>query len=79
LKDPAVVDHETPALLTSFATAAVKFSGCPTVRPPRIGVRVTLTLLAATVIVALAERVLSLTEIAVRETVGGVGMLAGAL
>jgi hypothetical protein len=25
---------------------AVKFSGCPTVRPPRIGVRVTLTLLA---------------------------------
>jgi len=41
--------------------------------------RVTLALLAATVIVALAERVLSLIEVAVRETVGGVGALAGAL
>jgi len=69
----------TPALLTSFVTVAVKFSGCPTVSPPRIGMRVTLALLAATVIVALAERVLSLIEVAVRETVGGVGMLAGAL
>jgi hypothetical protein len=69
----------TPALLTSFETVAVKFSGCPTVRPPRIGVRVTLALLATTVIVAVADRVLSLTEVATSETVGGVRMLAGAL
>jgi hypothetical protein len=79
LNEPAVADQATPALLTSFVTVAAKFSGCPTVRPPRIGVRVTPTLLAATVIVALAERVLSLTEVAVSETFGGVGMLVGAL
>jgi len=41
--------------------------------------RVTMALLAETVIVALAERVLSLTEVAMSETVDGVGMLAGAL
>jgi hypothetical protein len=79
LNEPAVADQATPALLTSFVTVAAKFSGCPTVRPPRTGVRVTLMLLAATVIVALAERVLSLTEVAVSETFGGVGTLAGAL
>ena len=79
MKEPAVADQVTPAWLTSLASIAVKFSDCPTVRPPRAGVRPTLRLLLEIVMVADAERVVSLTEVAVMVTAGIAGMLAGAV
>jgi hypothetical protein len=59
----------------------VKLSDCDTVRPPRLGVRVTLTPVggATTVIVAWADFEPLVTEVAVRMTAAGVGTLAGAV
>jgi hypothetical protein len=73
----------TPAPATSLVTVAVKPKDCPSVNPPRTGDTVTLTgpaeVAAVTVIVAAADFVLSLTEVAVNVTVAGLGTLAGAV
>jgi hypothetical protein len=46
-------------------------------RPPRFGLTITLSGPSITVIVAVAVFVLSVTEVVVRVTVAGFGMLAG--
>jgi hypothetical protein len=61
---------------------AVKFIVCPSVRPPRVGVIVTLLLLLlleVTVIAAVAVLVPSATAAAVSVTNAGVGTVAGAV
>ncbi len=60
---------------------AVKFIVCPSVRPPRVGVIVTLLLLLleVTVIAAVAVLVPSATDVAVSVTEAGVGTVAGAV
>lgn len=72
----------TPEVPTSFATVAVKFKDCPSVNPPALGVTVTPVpplRTVVTVMVADAVFVVSVTEVAVNVTVGGTGMLAGAV
>jgi len=73
----------TPAPATSLVTVAVKPRLCPSVNPPRFGVTVILTGpvegAAVTVIVAPADFVVSLTDVAVNVTVAGLGTLTGAV
>jgi hypothetical protein len=72
----------TPAAPTSFVTVAVTFSFCPSVNPPRFGEIVTLIFPSGvfdSVIVAAADFVPSLTDVAVSVTTAGVGTLAGAV
>jgi hypothetical protein len=74
--------HVTPAPLASFATVAVSVVTCPTTNPPAFGVIVTLTPPAAVVpivIVALADFVVCVTEVAVSVTVAGLGTAPGAV
>jgi len=77
---PPVADHVTPAAPTSLVTVAAKFSPCPCVNPPRLGVSATeiFPANAATVIVAAPDFVPSVTEVAVKVTVVGDGTAAGA-
>jgi len=81
LNVPVVAVQVTPWLATSFVTAAVKFSDCPSANPPRTGVSVTLigAPVFVTVIVAAPDFVVAVTEVAVNVTVGGDGRLAGAV
>jgi hypothetical protein len=82
LKLPLDVVHVTPAFPTSFVTVAVNACDCPSVKPPRFGVMLTLTapvLAAVTVIVTAALLVPSRTEVAVNVTVAGVGTVLGAV
>ena len=82
LNEPALADQVTPALPTSWATVAVKVSDCEMTSPPRFGVRDTLMLPeppAVTVIVAAADLVPSVTDVAVKVTVVGFGTLPGAV
>lgn len=74
-----MADHVTPSLLTSLVSLAVKLTACPKVRLPRAGVRLTVMLLGAIVMVAVEERVGSLIEVAPMVTVGVPGMVAGAV
>jgi hypothetical protein len=73
----------TPAPATSLVTVAAKPRLCPSVNPPCTGDTVTLTgpagAAAVTVIVAAADFVLSLTDVAVNVTVAGLGTLVGAV
>jgi hypothetical protein len=72
--------HVTPAAATSLVTVAVKFKPCPSTKPPRFGVIVTLTGPAApSVIVAVAAFVVSATDVAVKVTEAGFGTLEGAV
>ncbi len=82
LKEPFDVLHVTPAPPTSFVTVAVNASDCPVVNPPRCGVRLTLIVpleVGATVMVAALFFDVSVTDVAVRVTVAGVGTAAGAV
>ncbi len=74
-------DQVTPALPTSFVTVAVTARVCPTASPPRFGEIVTLTaaVVDVTVIVALADLLVSRTEVAVNVTAGFAGSDAGAV
>ena len=66
----------------SLATAAVKVSDCPVTIPPRLGVNVTATappLAAVMVMVAVADFVPSVTDVALSVTVAGFGTAPGAV
>ncbi len=73
--------HVTPAPLGSFATVAVSVATCPITNPPAFGVIVTLTPPAVDpiVMVAIADFVVSATDVAVNVTTAGLGATAGAV
>jgi hypothetical protein len=74
-------DQVTPALPMSFVTVATTASVCATVRAPRFGEIVTLTVPPedVTVMVAPAVLLVSLTDLAVNVTVGLPGSVDGAV
>jgi hypothetical protein len=72
----------TPAPLGSLATVAVSVATCPMTNPLAFGVIVTLTppaLAVEIVIVAIADFVVSATDVAVNITTGGLGSAPGAV
>jgi hypothetical protein len=84
LNVPEVADHVTPALDGAFATVAVSAMDWFSTSPIAFGVIVTLTTggggpAAAIVIVADADFVPSVTDVAVSVTVGGFGTALGAV
>jgi len=68
----------TPALLGSLVSVAVSCCGPFTSTRPAVGVRLT-TMSDVMVTVAAANRVLSVTEVAVMVTLAGLGQVAGAV
>ena len=71
----------TPRPVGSFCTDAENLNAWEVVMPPRLGEIVTPRLagMPKMVIVALAEDLRSVTEVAVSVTVGGLGALGGAV